>query len=240
MLSSIEGCAEYEYQTVPYRSLLEDMGINVPNDLTCEVQVPICTRLSFGDAFQERLQYLAETFGNAYDEAESLFSRSRQLQASSAFGTRTCDQNKSPLRLRIPIRWSEMLFSALEEAVGQGNPLSLTKTKFSKLPFSDTKYLIHLMDVEVSSSIYIELLLEPPTGGTGWHFNLNFIADLKLSFGLPSTPKSILRSILTRSDPYHPSFEENGKKLHDEIIPWSTCFSLTLYQILFCCSIQKS
>ena len=83
-------------------------------------------------------------------------------------------------------------------------------------------YYIHHMDVEMSSSFYVELVLQQPTtsilgmefgshDGSGWYFDINFIADIKLSIGLPSTPKSIMQSIMTRSDPYHPSFEENGK-----------------------------
>ena len=53
MLTLIEGCAEYEYQNVPYKSLLEDMGIDT-SDLSCEIQLPICTQLSLGDEFNER------------------------------------------------------------------------------------------------------------------------------------------------------------------------------------------
>ena len=102
MLTLIEGCAEYEYQNVPYKSLLEDMGIDT-SDLSCEIQLPICTQLSLGDEFNVRLQYLAETFGAAYEQAESSLSRSRQLFDS---GTRKCDHEQSKFRLKIPIKWS--------------------------------------------------------------------------------------------------------------------------------------
>ena len=123
MLTLIEGCAEYEYQNVPYKSLLGDMGINATG-VACEIQLPICTQLSLGDEFNERLQYLAETFGAAYEQAESSLSRSRQLFDS---GTRKCDHEQSKFRLKIPIKWSQLL----KMLYNQLDPLSLRKTKFS-------------------------------------------------------------------------------------------------------------
>ena len=45
------------------------------------------------------------------------------------------------------------------------------------LIYSDNKYLIHLMDIQFTSNVYIILIPRAPSGGSPWHFDLDIQGD---------------------------------------------------------------
>ena len=191
VLTRITGCASWTEYDIPYDKLLQEAGISVPEDF-CSVSVPICTGLKFSDGFDEALSELASQLGD--------------FVSSSLSGRRLIDYYET-FCSDFPGITFGLKFNPAEWPENRRGFFSLEKMRFTKLAFSSTKYMIHLTDLSLTPTASLQFDLKWPCGGSPWHIDIRFQADIRLSINPnPSSPKSILKSVMEKTDTSSPEF----------------------------------